>query len=121
VAGRSACDRAGAVAQKLQAEKKHEQAYAAFKAVITQFANTSAAETAQAEMKHYEKDPNFLKRANTASLQRQAESMLNMAVSYKAAGRYDLARQQFHAVIEQFPNTTFAETAKRELADLPKQ
>ena len=121
MAGCFAGDRAGPVAQKLQPEKKYEQAYAAFKPVITQFANTSAAETPQAEVKHYEKDLNFLKRANTASLQRQAQSMLNMAVSYKAAGRYDLARQRFHPVIEQFPNTTFAETAKRKLADLPNQ
>jgi len=110
-----------AVAQKLQAEKKHENAYAAFKAVITQFTNTSPAETAQAEVKNYEKDPDFLKRANTASVQRKAESMLNMAASYKAAEKYDLARQRFQAVIDQFPNTPFAETAKKELADLPTQ
>jgi len=110
-----------ATARKLQGEKKHEEAYAAFKKIIEQFANTEAATAAVAEVTSYEKDPEFAKRVNAVSVERKANAMLSVAGSYKASGRNDLARQRYQAVIEQFPNTAFAETAKKELGEMPKE
>ncbi len=112
-------EQALAVAQKLKDAGKNELAYARFKDVAAAFAGTPAAATAGEEVKNYEKDPAFIKKANGSADESKAKSILNMATSYKNAGRSDLARKKFQEVVDQFPNTPFADTAKKELATLP--
>jgi hypothetical protein len=48
----------------------------------------------------------------------QAKSMLSMADSYANAGRTDLARGKYLAIIEQFPGTPTAAAAKQKLVAL---
>ena len=107
-----------AAAQKLQAAKKDDQAYAQFKNIVSSFANTPAAATAAEEVAKYEKDPNFVKRTTGAAVDSKAKSILSVADSYKASGNTDLARQKYQSVIDQFPATPYAETAKKALKDL---
>ena len=48
----------------------------------------------------------------------KAESILAMAASYRSAGNTDLAKSKYQEVIEQFPNTPWADTARQQIADL---
>ena len=107
-----------AAAQKLQAAKKDDQAYTAFKSIVSNYANTPAASTAAEEVATYEKDPAFVKRVTGASTDAKAKAALSVANSYKESGQTDLAKQKYKAIIDQFPNTSYAETAKKELKDL---
>ena len=107
-----------AAAQKLQADHKHEQAYAAYRSIAAAHAGTPAAADAQAAVKAYEQDAAFMKKASANAIDAKAKSMLGMAASYKAAGKTDLARQRYQAVITEFPGTPYAEAARKELAGL---
>ena len=105
-------------AQKLQAAKKDDQAYIQFKSLITNYPNTASAATAAEEVAKYEKDPAFVKRVTGASTDTKAKAALSVANSYKESGQTDLAKQKYQSVIDQFPGTPYAETAKKELKDL---
>ena len=113
-------DAALSAANKLQADNKHEQAYTQFKSVVSLFTGTTAAASAAEQVKKYEADKEFIKRANNGAADSKAKATLAMAANYATAGRYDLARQKYQSVIDQFPGTGAAETAKREMAQLPK-
>lgn len=107
-----------AAAEKLKAEKKHELAYAHFKEIVKAFAGTDAAKKAGEEVAGYEKDPAFLKHVTESSMATRARGALSMAESYRRAGRMDLARTKYQSVIDEFPGTSYSETAKRALKDL---
>ena len=111
-------DEALAAAKKSQADGKHEQAYTQFKSVAKLYADTPAADAAAALMAKYEKDAVFVQRANEKAAESKARSALSMAANYKSAGRPDKAREKLQSVIDEFPDTTFAATAKKELAAL---
>lgn len=103
-------------AKKLQSDQKHEQAYAAYKSIVTTHVGTPAAAEAESAVNAYEADAAFVKKVGAKAIEAKAKSMLSMAGSYKAAGKAGLARQRYEAVITEFPNTPYAETAKKELA-----
>ena len=98
--------------------KKDEQAYAQFKLIAGNYANTPAGATAAEEAAKYEKDPAFVKRVSGAAIDAKAKAILSVANSYKESGKTDLAKQKYQSVIDQFPNTPYAETAKKELREL---
>jgi thiol-disulfide isomerase/thioredoxin len=108
-------------AKKLKADKKDEQAYLAFKDVARQYAALPAGAAAAEEVAAYEKDPSFVKRVTTGASEAKARAALNLANSYKNAGRADLAKTKYQAVIDQFPGTPAAAEAKKELEALPKE
>jgi hypothetical protein len=107
-----------AAAQKLQAAKKDDQAYIQLKNIVLTFANTPAAATAAEEVARYEKDQAFVKRVMGSAVDSKAKAALSVANSYKESGRTDLAKEKYQSVIDQFPNTPYAETAKKELKNL---
>jgi thiol-disulfide isomerase/thioredoxin len=105
-------------AQKLQTDKKDEEAYRSFKNIVKAFKNTSAAPVAAAAVAAYEKDPDFVKKANTDATAGQANAALALANSYRAAGLTDKATNKYQMVIDQYPNTTQAETAAKALKEM---
>ena len=107
-----------AAAKKLQAAKQHEQAYGRLKVVATQFAGTPAATEAAAEAAKYEKDTAFIKRMNDSAASAKAKSALGLAQAYAKSGNATLATRKYQSVIDEFPGTSFAEQAKREMAGL---
>ena len=107
-----------AKAQELQAAKKPEMAYTAFKSVAKTYPGTPAATDAAAAIADFEKDPAFVKRASDTAASGPAKSALNLAASYAAAGKTDLAKAKYQSVIDQFPGKTFAEQAKQALGEL---
>ena len=113
-------DEALAVAQDLAKQKKDELAYARYKAIAREFPDTSAATTAAAALKRYEGDAAFVKRVGEKEATARAKAALSMARSYRTAGKTDQARQKYQSVIQEFPATQYAQTARQELAALGK-
>ena len=113
-------DEALAVAVDLQKQKKDELAYARFKSVAKEFAGTSAAALAAAQVQRYEGDAAFVKRVADKEVGGKARAALSMARSYRTAGKSEQARQKYQSVIAEFPNTQYAETARQELSALSR-
>jgi len=107
-----------AVANKLKADKKDELAYPRFKAIVKSYPNTAAGTEAAADVKTYESDTAFIARISQKTNAKKAESILSMADNYRAAGNTTQAREKYQAVIDQFPNSAWAATAKKALDDL---
>src|SRR5207247_7341105 len=104
--------------QKLQADKKDAAAYTRYKEIVAMFAGTPGATTAAAAIAEYEKDPVFVKNVLGAANEAKAKAALGLADSYKSAGKNDLAKKKYQQVIEQFPGTPQAASAKKALAEL---
>jgi tetratricopeptide (TPR) repeat protein len=113
-------DEALAVATDLQKQKKDDLAYARFKSVAKDFPDTPAAALAAAQVRRYEADPAFVKRVVDKEVGTKARAALSMARSYRTARKTDQARQKYQSVIDDFPNTTYADAARQELTALGK-
>jgi thiol-disulfide isomerase/thioredoxin len=109
-----------AAAKTLRTAKKHDEAYGRFKQVAKDFADTPSAAEASAAVAAYEKDPAFVKRVNEAAAGTKAKGALALAQSYRSAGRKDLARKKYESIISDFPGTSFAETAAKEMKEMGK-
>jgi hypothetical protein len=108
-------DSALAEAKKLRDDGKAEEAYEKCQSVATQFADTSAAAAAAEAVKAYDAEPAFQRRMKDKAAAPKARQMLNLAENYRNAGRPEEARRRYQEVVDQFPGTTFADTAREEL------
>jgi len=111
-------DEALAAARELEKQKKDELAYNRYKSIAKEFPDTAAATTAAAVIKRYEADPAFVKRINEKETGSKAKAALSMARSYRTAHKTDQARQKYQSIIQEFPNTPYAQTAQQELSSL---
>jgi len=106
------------VAEKLQAQKKDELAYARFNDVVRVYAGTDAAAEAQTQVSTYEKDTAFVRRVKEHDAATKATAALHMGNSYKAAGNSEMARKKYQSIIDDFPGTSYADEAQKALATL---
>lgn len=113
-------DAALAEAQSLRRAKRHEVAYRRFKEVAKNFAGTPAAVTAASAVKSYEKDKAFVRKVNESAAAGKARAAFSMARTYRSAGKLDKARARYQSVIDEFPGTSFAETAQKEIDAMAK-
>jgi len=109
------------VAEKLQAQKKHELAYARYKEIVKVFPGTAAAKKAADQVRTYEKDPQFVQRAREAAAATKAKGEMKLAESYARAGRPDMARKKYQNVIDEFPGTSYAQAARDAMKGLEGQ
>lgn len=109
------------VAQKLQAQKKDELAYARFNDVVKFFPGTNSAANAQEQIDNYQKDTAFMKQMVEHAASTKATSALHMGDSYKSAGNLEMARKKYQSVINDFPGTSYAALAQKALADMASQ
>ncbi|HSU66550.1 MAG TPA: redoxin family protein [Tepidisphaeraceae bacterium] len=110
-----------AIAENLQAQKKDELAYARFTDVVRLYAGSPAASLAQEQVDRYQKDTAFIKRVNEKAAASKAISALHMGDSYRAAGNSEMARKKYQSVVDEFPGTSYAELAKKALAEIGPQ
>lgn len=103
-------------ARKLRDAGQEDEAYARFRAVAEDFKQTPAGQAAAEAAKAYESDPAFVRRNKDRAAATRAKPALNLAENYLAAGRPEMARKKYEEVVKEFPDTTFAETAKAALA-----
>jgi tetratricopeptide (TPR) repeat protein len=92
-----------------------EAAYAKFQQVASDFPGTPAAAAARAAVAAYDHDAAFQRRRHDHAAEPKARAALNLAENYRSAGRLDSARKKYEEVITQFPDTSFADTARQEL------
>jgi tetratricopeptide (TPR) repeat protein len=102
-------------AKKMRDDGKAEEAYEKFQTVATQFADTPAATAAADAVKAYDADPAFQRKMKNRAAAPKARQLLNLAENYRNAGRLDEARKRYQDVINQFPGSSFADTARAEL------
>jgi thiol-disulfide isomerase/thioredoxin len=105
-----------AAAQKLADERKDDLAYPRFQSIAKSFAGTDAAATADAAVKAYEANAEFMKHYTDTAVAGKAKASFSMAESYKKAGRKDLAKKKYQTVVDEFPGTSYAEQAAKEIA-----
>jgi len=108
-------------AQQLQAQKKDELAYARFQEIVKAYPKTAAARQAAEQVRIYEKDPRLVQRARDAAAATKAKAALKTAENYAHAGRVDLARKKYQAVVDEFPGTSYAQAARDALSHLEGQ
>jgi hypothetical protein len=110
-----------AVAKRLKADGKAEQAYLKFKSVASSFAGTPAGDAAKAEVAEYEKDAAFVAKVNESANAGKAKAALGLAASYEKAGRSDLAKQKYQDVVKAYPKTTWAAQAQAALDEMARK
>ena len=96
-----------------------EAAYAKFRAVAQDYSDTPAGREAANAVKAYEADEPFMRRVRDHAVEAKAKAALSLAENYKAAGQKDKAKRKYDEIAKDFPGTTFADTARRELDKLP--
>lgn len=109
------------VAQKLQAQKKDELAYARFNDVVKFFPGTESAGKAQEQIDIYKKNTVFMKQMIEHLASTKAMAVLHMGDSYKAAGKAEMARKKYQSVIDDYPGTSYARLAQKALDDMASQ
>jgi thiol-disulfide isomerase/thioredoxin len=102
-------------AKKLQAAKKHEQAYEQLKLAAKAFAGTPSGDEAAKLAKQYESDAAFMKRLTDTQVGGKAKAALSVARSYAGAGRKEQAKKKYQSIITDYPGTEYAKTAQSEL------
>jgi tetratricopeptide (TPR) repeat protein len=105
-------------ARRLRDAGEAEEAYEKFQSVARDFAGTPAASAAADAVKTYDADPAFQRRMKDRAAAPKAKAALNLAENYRSAGMPDKAKEKYREVITQFPGTSYAETAQRELNQL---
>jgi len=106
------------IAQKLVTDKKDDLAYARFKDIARDFSDTRAGADSSEKVKVYEADATFMRRVTESTVGTKARSALSLARSYANAGRTELAKKKYQEVINDYPNTKFADEAKTEMGKL---
>jgi thiol-disulfide isomerase/thioredoxin/outer membrane protein assembly factor BamD (BamD/ComL family) len=104
-----------AVANQLKADKKDELAYPRFKAIVKTYPNTPAAVEAADDVKAYEANIPLMTKLTQSTNGKKAQAMLALAENYKSTGNTDKAKSKYQDVIDQFPGSSWAETAKKAL------
>jgi tetratricopeptide (TPR) repeat protein len=105
-------------ARRLRDDGKEDEAYAKFQSVAADYSGTPAGVAAADSVKAFEADPKFIRRMKDRAAETKARPALNLAENYRSAGRIEMAIKKYREVIDQFPGTSFAETARAELSRL---
>jgi tetratricopeptide (TPR) repeat protein len=105
-------------ARKLRDDGYAEEAYAKFKAVAVDYKGTPAGDAAAEAVKAFESDAAFVRRSRDRAAAPAARRALNLAENYLSAGRPEQARKKYEEVIRDFPDPSFAQTAKEQLAKM---
>jgi peroxiredoxin len=104
-----------AQARSLRKDQKVGESYETLKQIVTNYAGTPSAEAARKMINSYEADPELMKQVNQQIADEKADGILTLARSYASAGLTDKAKKKFQEVIDQFPNTSQSDTAKKEM------
>jgi hypothetical protein len=105
-------------AKKLRDAGADEAAYRRFKGVTLDYADTAAAKEAAEMVKKYEADPTFLQKLRDSAAIAKAKPALSVADNYAKNGMIPQAKKKYQEIIDQYPDTTFADTAKKALVNL---
>lgn len=106
------------VAKKLRDAGADESAYHKFKSITLDYPETPAATEAAEVVKTYDADSNFQLKLKDNATASKAKPALSMADSYAKNGMTAQAKQKYQEIIDEYPGTTYADNAKKALANL---
>lgn len=107
-----------AAAHRLLKDKKYVEAYRAFERLAKDFADTTTGGKARKQMDAMRADPQIMKVVRDSQAAKKCENWLDIARGLAGSGRHEKAREYYRRVIDEYPDTTFAETARHELDQL---
>ena len=113
-----AAARSLAAAEAALARNDHAKAFELFTFVTQRYAHTESAKTAAERLASIRADRAAMKKVNDERAAKKCRGMLSMARSYARNGMTARARALLEKVVDEFPDTSFAEEARRELNDL---
>lgn len=99
-------------AAALKAKGDHAGAYRAFKRITELWKDSPAAKDAAEEVKTYEADEKLMASMKKEERERSARELVDMAKSYKTAGKADLAKETYERVLSEYADTPAAADAK---------
>jgi hypothetical protein len=114
----AAADTALAAARELHDEGHDEDAYGKLKLIVAGYANSSTAKSALELIAELEKNPDLMARIQQRDTEGKAKAALSLAAGLRQNGKLELARAKYEQIAREFPNTSFAEEAKKALATL---
>jgi len=107
-----------AEADRLVKSKKYPQAMKAYESLIEEYDGTVAAGNAKIKLKQLRTDKTIGKEIREAEAAKKCKGWLQMARGLVKNGKPEQARKYYERIIENYGDTSFAETAKKEMAKL---
>ena len=105
-------------ANRMVDDKKYAQAMTAYTKVVEDYEGTAAAKTAATKLGKLRNDKTIGKEIREAEAAKKCKGWLQMARGLTKNGKPEAARKYYEKIIDQFGDTSFAVTAKEELAKL---
>lgn len=100
-------------------ERSFGPAYEMLETILKDYEDTAVAPDARTILARMDKNQTIMGCVRDHKAARDCTNWIGQARSFKRVGNFAKAREFFRKVIEQYPDTVFAEEAYRELADLP--
>lgn len=104
-----------AEAQKLEDDKKYASAIKLYQKIVSDYPELSLAGDALKRKKALEGDPAVQAALNSQKGEKECRSWLSMARSWVRNGNPAKAREVFQKIIDNYPDSSFAEEARKEL------
>lgn len=99
-------------------KKKYDAAQKEYVRIVDKWPDTPSGKKAQAHLDRMQNDPSFSKEVRETAAAKKCKGWLQTARSLAKNDRVDEARRYYKRIIDEFPNTSFAETAQAEMDKL---
>ena len=99
-------------------KKKYDAAMKEYTRIVDKWPETPSGKKAQTQLDRMQKDPSFAKDVRETAAAKKCKGWLQTARGLVKNDRIDEARRYYKRIIDEFPNTSFAETAKTEMDKL---
>lgn len=105
-------------AGRLMKQKHYALAIQLYEDIVHNYADTPFAKQAGKRLAKIHKDADVMTRVRDAAAEKKCTAWLEMARGLVKAGRRDAARKYYKRIIKGYGDTTYARTARQEIADL---
>ena len=92
-----------------------------YKKLVEQYADTPQGKEAKERLADFDSDEEFQKQLRECEAEAKCQGLFSLARSYRANKVFEVAQAKYQEVIDQYPNTDFAEEARGELEALEKE
>jgi tetratricopeptide (TPR) repeat protein len=105
-------------AQQLIRKRRFGEAYVALEAIVDEYGETESADAAERTCKRMEQHEPIMAIVRDHVAKRDCENWLSLARNFARQKRNDKAREMYERILDTYPQTSYADTATRELGRL---
>jgi len=105
-------------ALKYYKKKKYAKALAAYEEVVKDYKGTDAAKKAKAKIKKIKSNERIMAKIRDAEAKKKCESLLATARMFVSNGKIKEAKEHYQRIVDEYPDTSYAEEAEEKLATL---